>query len=156
MPGRVPGIHAKATQKTCMAGIGPAMTEGEPRLRVASSFCRRSDRHRQVADAGNFALELVARDGGGNAGGRAGQDDVAGAAITSGTFQIICARSPSWRTLPLHLSAMRPLLGCPILAAGCSAPQGADASNDLPISHGRFMSRDAVCRSRRVRSMPTT
>ena len=31
--------------------------------------------------------------------------------MTSGTFQIICARSPSCRSLPLALSAMRPLLG---------------------------------------------
>src|SRR5436190_22519124 len=75
--------------------------------------------------------------------------------ITSGTFQIICARSPSWRILPLTLSAIRPLLGWPILLAGCSGPHGADASKALPISHGRFISREAICRSRRVRSMPT-
>src|SRR5262249_36403486 len=31
--------------------------------------------------------------------------------MTSATFQIICARSPSCRSLPLALSAMRPLLG---------------------------------------------
>src|SRR5215472_5338215 len=62
--------------------------------------------------------------------------------MTSGTFQIICARSPSCRSLPLAVSAMRPLLGWPILPAGCSGPQGAEASNALPISHGRFMSRD--------------
>src|SRR6516165_3196310 len=62
--------------------------------------------------------------------------------MTSGTFQIICARSPSCRSLPLALSAMRPLLGWPILLAGCNGPQGAEASNALPISHGRFMSRE--------------
>ena len=33
--------------------------------------------------------------------------------------------------------------------------QGAEWSNDLPISHGRSFLRAACCRSRRVRSMPT-
>src|SRR5262249_49240853 len=44
--------------------------------------------------------------------------------MTSGTFQIICARSPSCRSLPLALSAMRPLLGWPILLAGFRGPEG--------------------------------
>jgi len=44
----------------------------------------------------------------------------------SGTFQIIWFRSPSWRTLPLTVSMMRPFDGWPISAAGLSAPQGAE------------------------------
>ena len=75
--------------------------------------------------------------------------------MISGTFQISWLRSPSWRSLPLHLSVILPLAGWPISAAGCSAPQGAEWSNALPISHGRFRLREAICRSRRVRSMPT-
>src|SRR5664280_2113530 len=75
--------------------------------------------------------------------------------IVSGTFQIIWLRSPSWRTLPLTLSVILPLAGWPLSAAGLSGPQGAEWSNALPTSHGRLISREANCRSRRVRSMPT-
>ena len=64
--------------------------------------------------------------------------------ITSGTFQIICLRSPSWRILPLALSMMRPFYGWPISVAGLSGPHGAEGSNALPTSHGRFMSREAI------------
>ncbi len=55
--------------------------------------------------------------------------------MTSGTFQIICARSPSWRTLPLALSAMRPLLGMPDLVGGLQRPagrRGVERLADLP------------------------
>src|SRR5262249_1148579 len=76
-------------------------------------------------------------------------------AMISGTLQIICSRSPSWRATPLTESRIRPLPGCPISAAGRRALDGADASKALPISHGRLTSRAAICRSRRVRSMPT-
>src|SRR5690606_29470102 len=45
-------------------------------------------------------------------------------AMISGTFQIICARSPDWVSLPLTASQIRPFDGWPIFAVGCSAPQG--------------------------------
>ena len=75
--------------------------------------------------------------------------------MISGTLQISSVRSPFCRSVPLTESQILPLEGWPILEAGCSAEQGAEWSNDLPISHGRSFLREACCRSRRVRSMPT-
>src|SRR5262249_59070828 len=75
--------------------------------------------------------------------------------IVSGTFQIIWLRLPSWRTWPLTLRTILPLAGCPILLAGVNGPHGAEKSNAFPISHGRFTSREAICRSRRGRAEPT-
>ena len=75
--------------------------------------------------------------------------------MISGTFQISSVRSPACRSVPLTESQILPFAGWPILPAGCSAPHGAELSNDLPISQGRSFLRDACCRSRRVRSMPT-
>src|ERR1700759_3573401 len=57
-------------------------------------------------------------------------------AMISGTFQIISDRSPVCLSWPLTDSQMRPLDGWPIFEAGISAPQGAEPSNDLPISQG--------------------
>ena len=37
---------------------------------------------------------------------------------------------------------------------GRSSPMGAEWSKPLPVSHGRPLLREAICRSRRVRSMP--
>jgi hypothetical protein len=73
--------------------------------------------------------------------------------ITSGTFQIICAIAVLAH-LAIGLERDTALARCPILLAGAAArrARGIDA---LPTSHGRFMSREAICRSRRVRSMPT-
>src|SRR5829696_2729242 len=75
--------------------------------------------------------------------------------IVSGTFQIIWARSPSWRSLPFVFSVILPLAGWPISLAGRSALQGAELSKNFPISHGCLILREAICKSRRVRSMPT-
>src|SRR5258706_15574919 len=76
-------------------------------------------------------------------------------AMISGTLQINSVRSPFCRSVPLTESQIFPLAGWPIFEAGCSAPQGAEWSNDLPTSHGRSFLRAASCRSRLVRSMPT-
>ena len=64
--------------------------------------------------------------------------------MISGTVQINWERLPFWRTLPLHLSAILPALGWPIAEAGASAPQGAEASNALPISQARLISRGGM------------
>ena len=64
--------------------------------------------------------------------------------MISGTLQISSVRSPFCRSVPLTESQILPLAGWPIFEAGCSAPQGAEWSNDLPISHGRSFLREAM------------
>ena len=64
--------------------------------------------------------------------------------MISGTLQISSVRSPFWRSVPLTESQILPLAGWPIFEAGCSAQQGAEWSNDLPISHGRSFLREAM------------
>ena len=86
-------------------------------------FAGRPDRHRELADALDLAFELVAGNGGGDARGRAGHDDVAGRELDHlGKLHDHLRHVPDHlreiavlADLAVALERDRPLLGWPIL-----------------------------------------